>query len=243
MVAPLLIMFPFAFRAGWRKDRFLIFLGIVIGFECFFTIYAKGDWMPGARFLIPVQPLLVLTGIYGFVHVMEKLFDKGMGMPSANVLAGSAIFVGLVFAMAGRTALRGEAGEITSGFASLKGHSLTDHEAVGSWLRGHVGDHATVALSEAGIISTMIPDTKIIDLNGLMNSRIARERRANTAFNVHYVLDLKPDYIVLHTGQVSPLLTSLANNPIFALDRDSLFHSTYRLVQQFPNFEIYSRNQ
>ncbi len=243
LAAPFLIMFPFAFSEKRSKDPFMLFLTLMIGFECFFAIFAKGDWMPGARFLIPVAPLLVLIGITGLANVLNKLSETSAPLLSTKVVVGTALFVGILFAMAGRTTLRGESSGMLPGFVSLKGHSLLSHEQVGTWLASHVQQNSTVALSEAGLVGVMIPNTHILDLNGLMDSHIARARHNNTAFNVHYVLDHKPDFIVLHNDPTSPILESLATDPRAALGKDSLFQVTYSLVEQYPQFEIYARKQ
>lgn len=242
LIAPLLVFFPFAYRSERKKDRFLLFVTIAVGFECFFAIFARGDWMPGARFLIPVEPLLVVIGILGLARLVEKLEGKGAWNPSAEVLVASALFVSITFAMAGRTAFRGEARELISGFSSLKGHSLSGHEQIGAWLESHVGANSSVALSEAGLIGTMIPNTHILDLNGLMDTQIAKSRHSGIPMNVQYVLDHKPDFIVLYHDQVSPILSSLATDPHDALEGSSIFHSQYKMVQEFPQFEIYARN-
>ncbi len=74
-LGPLLILIGFGFlwfRSEWRK---LVLLLSFILSTTIFTIYAGGDWMPAARFLIPVVPLLILIAIRGGVIAVRRVCD------------------------------------------------------------------------------------------------------------------------------------------------------------------------
>ncbi len=241
LIAPLLLIIPFAYTGSRKRDPFIVFLTIAILFQCAFAIGAKGDWMPGARFLISIEPLLVLLGMFGLVTLLESIPHFTVPGFPARAMALIAIVIATTFAMAGRTAFRGESRGLISGFARLKGYSLLGHEQVALWLRPRVNDHTTVALTEAGLISAMLPDTRILDLNGLMNAGIAHERQRGEAVNVESFLSQHPEYVVFHNDVASPILTTLATDPRKALEQDSLFHQAYQLIQKLPNFDIYAR--
>ena len=246
VAAPLLIVMVFAFRPGWRKDQFFVFMMAILATSGFFIIYSSGDWMPGARFLIPIAPMLFIIATMGIERIRENFPDSGSGRQLS--LISYVFIIGLVSfccSFAGRVSLRGESPTLRTGFSEQTGNALPGHTQVAEWLRKNSSGTYSVAAGEAGIIGYMNPNMRLIDLNGLMDRHIASIRKNSAPFDTKYVLDEKPDFVILYG--VSDLATKRVNmgisgNYVGAFMKESRFLSEYSVVQHFLDFDIYKRN-
>lgn len=60
-------------RADDRAAFALLFLGGFAAAQCAFILFSGGDWMSGARFLVPVIPLLAISALFG----LDLMFPGG----------------------------------------------------------------------------------------------------------------------------------------------------------------------
>lgn len=236
-IGALLLFFPFVFfRTESAMRKVLLFgLSFVAGVSLF-TIYSGGDWMPGARFLVPIVPILIFAGVFGIARCVSILTT----VISASVRRAAAVIVCLFLiaqVLSERTLIRGQVSTMHSGFKQIIGHSQLSHYQVALWLHEHATPGSLFAAGEAGIIGYLNPTLKLLDMNGLMDKQIARDMKAGQPFSTAYILDRKPDFILLYGNiEWSYYFSALLNDPRFLAE--------YRLVTQFTQFEewdIYQR--
>ncbi len=242
ITAPLILLILFAFLRNWRSNGMKIYLSIMLATSMIFIIYSSGDWMPGARFLIPVAPFFFLLAVFGFAELHELLMNSGaFRTPSKVFFVLLVLVVSFSCSFSGRIMLRGELPRMPTGFASRPGHATPSHEQVGDWLVQNTHGPITVAAGEAGLIGYMNPQMRLLDLNGLMDKHIARLRKEGKPFDAEYIFSQHPDYIILYGTDVPPSAPS-SGNYLEAITTSPHLHNEYTLVRRFVSFEVYARN-
>jgi len=243
LFTPILPLFFLAVFKGWKRNKLMILALCFMLVEGIFVIYSGGDWMPGARFLIPIVPIVIVAAMIGFSY-LEPLLEKWS--VSSPQFAAAVIGIALAWTFAGRVTIRAEAKPLPTGFSSLTGHHLADHQLAADWLALHAKDSATFACGEAGLIGYVNSGLRILDLNGLIDRHIAQMRKDRKPYDVDYVLNKKPDFILLYG--VGGADDQLKNNQIStdynaALLMSPRFLSAYHFVVHLVNFDIYAVNQ
>jgi arabinofuranosyltransferase len=243
IAAPILFLIPFAFGKEWKKNNFFILINMMLVSAGIFILLSTGDWMPGARFVIPVAPIIFLLGIIGVAQLVNVLQKSGYEISRYSFIV-VVILIVFSWTFAGRVTLRGETRSLITGFLSTPGHSLSYHQQTGEWLKMHSKDSEIFAAGEAGIIGYLNPNLYLVDLNGLMDKHIASLRKQGKPFDPEYLLDKKPRYILLYGESQLAELTGhqLSGNYTSMLGINSRFKLEYHLVSTIGYFNIYERN-
>lgn len=212
-----------------------------IAAAAFFSLYAGGDWMGGFRFFVPTAPLLLLLAVTGLKHLIESsTIQNVLGTVANRPVLGFTFLVifAVSSAFASRTLVRDQTANLDSGFSNRSGHALPDHLRVAAWIKEHYPTKAVVATNEAGMIGYLNPQMQLIDLWGLMDRYLAKRRKKNLPFDAKYVLDQKPDVILLtgawtnrYTPEVMPYYPEFYQQPSF--------RNRYKLVSVIGEFYVY----
>lgn len=183
------LIFLFAFRDGWQKDRkeILFFLFLITPYFFYVTLMG-GDHMPGYRFFVPILPLFYLLIENVLSHISEF---RSRSFASLFVL----LFL-LINCLASYRYVPREKDP-----AALAG------QTVGIYIREHWPPHTIIASNNAGSLP-YFSDRYSIDMLGLTDSVIAH--RKIPQYELHwqfiaghekgdgkYVLSRKPEYIIL----------------------------------------------
>lgn len=236
-VGAYMLALPFAFRKNAAPKAARAAVTVIVLAQLFFTIYSTGDWMPGARFMIPIVPLMLVLAVVGIRSVLVRF--ELLPMLSARPMASFAIVLVIVLAamFGGRTTIRGEVPGIRSGIEVHTGYGLEHHEDVGKWLQVHGHSGESFCTGEAGLIGYMNMGMRLVDLNGLMDAKIAMDRKTGAALDCGYVVRRAPDYVLI---DVSPDAV-FYDNIYMQLRRYPEFVSNYFLVDRIGYTEIYIR--
>ena len=134
-----------------------------------FMVYARGDWMPFGRFMLPVAPLMaacvgtLLARWTSETSRERRIAKRTIALPVTVAIALSAI-----------AAWNVELG------AYIRNEGLnhimrgTDQVAAGQWVAQHIRAGSTVATKRLGGISFAAPDLVFWDLLGLTDREQAR---------------------------------------------------------------------
>jgi hypothetical protein len=212
----------------------------MIGAMALFSIYSGGDWMPGFRFFIPVAPLLVMFGVLG-LSVMLARIDIRPDTASGGKIFLWVTIISLSSVLMQRVLLRGElqmnSDGLTSGFRSVVGFSITDHKELSDWLGAHAHPGDLFATGEAGMIGYLNPSLILLDMNGLIDKKIAQDRKNGRAFDCEYVLHRSPRFVFIDRSaqaiSQNNFYTQLYNYPSFM--------KTYEKAERIGAAEIYKR--
>ena len=177
-------------RAAVSKNVALAICSLAFGTGLAVVLLMGGDVMPGARFVIPLLPVMMLL-IAGLFEVMrERPFMRTLIVIGVGLSVGQ----GLLRAPVQRD------------LAAVVG------VAVGTYMESHWAPHSLVALNTAGAPPYFAPSLQFIDMLGLNDKVIARTRipeftliaqrtmPGHAKGNGAYVLAREPDYII--TGHV-----------------------------------------
>jgi len=190
----LLLLAPFFLILAvgkWNIERTTAILLLLA--QLFFIIVCGGDWMPLARFFVPVLPILFFLWQEGLLDTMDwlKMQDLHYRLRDAvGLLCAGLIILSLVQE---RRATRPIV-------YSVRTHTLfTTHVNIGLLLRDTIPPNSLLAGEEAGIIP-YYSGLRFIDMVGIVDARIAREKGGlHFKHDVNYVLERRPDYILLYT--------------------------------------------
>jgi arabinofuranosyltransferase len=192
----LLFAFIPLLRRQW--ERITWYSVFMLAGTMFFVCMANSDWMPGYRFYMPTYCFFALLVACGVHKVLSAL--------SATSFPGVAPLAAVIFILCGafsrvaadRTHIRSIQLDNIPGFRKVKGHSLCLHEAAADWLHAHEPVRpVVVATGEAGLIGYKNLNMQLVDCNGLMEAHIAKLLKSRQGFSADYVLDRKPDYVIL----------------------------------------------
>ena len=223
-----------------------------------FILYSGGDWMAGYRFFIPVAPAFFLLAARGISALSAKLPSDFIATKNgAWKFAGFIVFLAICSAFAGRILIRGQI-PIDPAWSTRTGHSTPWDYIAGAWLRDHAANKtAVVATNEVGLIGYMNPSMRIIDLGGLSDKHIAQHFKHGQRADADYVLDQKPDYIMLPASGEGALamngeaviMARAKPDPLptlnysIAIAQSDTFSNNYHLEKKFPSLELYGRNK
>ncbi len=188
-----------------------------------YVVYVGGDYLPLARFFVPVLPVLLWLGVEGFRTLVA----------SRAVRAGALAAAVLATLWAERA--RPELLEL-----------YTRHErrwiAIGASLRAALPAGSTLALSPIGAIP-FLSGHRIVDILGVTNEVIhRREPDLSATIKGHHrhdgawVLSQRPDYLLLGNGFVAMDARGRPTPLRFAWERDVL--EDPRLAHDYAPFAL-----
>jgi arabinofuranosyltransferase len=241
LCGPLLLpaVVPF-FQKTWRKE--LVLSAWLWGVSLLFVLFVSGaDWMPGYRFLLPTFGFLAVLAAFGMHEIINALDNQWQ----VRITTWTLVFLLGISVSArvfsDRAHLRGPYVPILTGYKAVTGHSLFEHLHMAEWLADRQKDKPfTVATGEAGIIGYRNMNMKIVDCLGLMDKYIARTRKFRQPFPIEYVLNQKPDYIILDKYEVAHPTIELEGFKAAFLSSPR-FASEYQLVHTFISISIFQR--
>ena len=241
---PLILAIPFASQN--RASSLFKYCQVLVAASLVFMLYSGGDWMAGFRFFIPVAPIFFLAiaaGMSGLINLLN----------TGNILSKAGVSKFLLFilflsfstAFADRILIRGQIQTMGTGFSAQTGHSSPWNFEVGSWIRHHGGKSSLIATGEAGLIAYLNLNMRVIDLSGLADIHIAQNLKLGIAANASYVLDQKPDYIILPSGDAESVILS-DSRPTFsyysAIAQSKDFKKEYHIEKRFMSLDLLARN-
>ncbi|MFN8018570.1 MAG: hypothetical protein U0P45_10645 [Acidimicrobiales bacterium] len=167
--------------AASRSRRTLLPAAAAVVAQATVALVAGGDWMSGARLLVPVVPALVLLQVTGADAVASTLGRRHPGTTAPR--ARAALLAVLVVAAAATAATQPRLPAWHSGWAfddrSLTvagGYDGTYWAAAPALFRcARAGDLA--AYSEMGYVAWALPELRFLDLHGLVTAEVARRSR------------------------------------------------------------------
>lgn len=239
--ALILVFAPLAIFLIKRYRNIIVLTASIVFALTFFMIYSSGDWMPGFRFVVPTIPLLIVLALIGIKAVItssDRIFTYKV---SIAVVIGLSV-IGSMFA--GRTLIRAMAPTLGSAFYMADGHLMPSHKLVAAWLHEHSDSTTLFACGEAGLIGYMNQKLRMIDLNGLMDKHIAHDRKDQKPFDVEYVLDQHPKYILLHGSQLEgrERFDLARSTDYFGMMSNSpRLHNEYQIVYKCTSFDVYGK--
>jgi hypothetical protein len=232
--APLLIL-VLAGMALWRargdrreagglggRARLAVVCGLVVGLQVLFVIAVGGDWMPAARFLVPVLPTLCVLAALAlrpwpfFVRWVAIAFLLAAGFLQAR----------------SEQELRW-----CRWAAKEAGHPLLVQPLIetGEFLRATAPADATFAATEAGVMP-YFSRLRFIDMLGLVDAHIASlPGGLHEKFDAEYILSRGPEFIVLgHTmTPTGPVGTWAPDQEMMASEA---FAARYEIIHRVPRF-------
>jgi len=198
-----------------------------------FIVAVGGDFMPDYRFVMHVLPLVVTVAVIGGSALEEEIAKHGRVIVAALVLIALAWNIGLIEHYNREDSFRKgwhEKQAVWYGLAS-------------SWLLRHTTTSDTIACGDIGYIGYVTGVDRILDTNGLVDPYLASlPGAAGLSSDPHYVLDLKPDYIVV-------IIHYFENNAVIghsAFDREVLttkrFQKEYEKAVEVPGWRSEHRS-
>lgn len=150
-----------------------------------FVIYARSDWMPFGRLLVPVWPLacwLAVRGVGSLARSPGRRALLSVGAMACALVAS--------FAMTGRALRRAEVWELMRGDAMRAG---------GRWLTAHAAVGETVATVRLGGLAYELADRPVWDMAGLTDRDAGRHvaRAGRIAWAGNPVAARRPDWIAV----------------------------------------------
>jgi hypothetical protein len=238
-----LAVIPVVF-ARTNRTRMATYSVLAIAITFVFALYAGGDWMQGYRFFIPVAPFFAVLSVIGLSKIYSTHIEAIDSVKRIFAIVSILAALACASVFFHRSFLRGQMGNIPTGFSVRKGYSMDARDSVVQWLNEHNSTPFTVVSGEAGYMGYFSPNLRLIDMNGLFDKTIARGIKHQDPFNVNYVFERRPEYVLLfgittHSEAVSDMSPASAN--LLTLVKDPRFTPEYKLVKTFPGFEIYSR--
>jgi|GEM_PF-1233818 len=148
------------------------------------------DWMLGWRFVIPYLPLVAVLTVGGWLNLLVKL---------SNIKA-KMVFVIFAACLILLWVMSDKVRKFLYEYIHLQARGYqTGHMALGNWLKGESKKGDTIVLMDIGIVGFICRDQRILDMTGLTDRFIAKSEGTflRKQFDVNYILDQKPEFIVL----------------------------------------------
>jgi len=153
----------------------------VIAAQLVYLLYVGRDVMPGARFLMPIHPLLCAGAALALIASTQRLAPAAgrIAFASIGVVACASLAVLQADALAAHPLrfwlVRDEPRAALIVRSDLRGTWLAGHQAAGEYLREHARPGDWLATTEAGVMPfhSKLPT---LDLLGLNDREIARAR-------------------------------------------------------------------
>ncbi len=160
------------FRRGDGR-RLAPLLAVVLG-QAIFLIVSGGDWMRGARFIVPALPCLVVLMALGAVAFSRsRLLNRrgdGVRVAAAAMLATMCLPVTTSWSPVWKSDGISDTALIDAG----NGEPFSDLWVRSRGLVSCVPDGGTVAFTEAGYFAWSLPEVTVVDMRGLTNEQIAK---------------------------------------------------------------------
>lgn len=180
-----------------RLSRDAAYIIALCGFLLLGIVFEGGDDFGAGRFVVPVLPLLFLSGLAGFAVLLKR---STLGPTQVAMVASIAlILAGLwLLPLSNRPGLSGIREE------------QQERELFGTWLNEHTPEDFTIAAFAVGAISYRASDREFLDLLGLNDVTIAhtdvgtlgRGILGHEKYNLDYVYDeVRPEIIVFADGE------------------------------------------
>jgi hypothetical protein len=230
----LFILVPSALVTAWYWVRLRMrFIGLLLstaGAYLFYVILVGGDWMAGFRFIVPILPIgALIMGCF----VANNPFNRIGEQPSRLYTAFMSCLVVLTI-MSGiymeNLFIRSQLPWLQPWHKHGTLHPSGPYYEVAQWLKQNADNNDVVAIGEAGLIP-YYAETRIIDMFGLIDKHIARQPGLlHIKGDAKYVLERKPDYIVLVALCDTDGNVRYAQPPYQALLGSGEFNNQYRLT-------------
>jgi arabinofuranosyltransferase len=217
---------------------------VLLFFAFFFALYAGADWMPAYRFILPG----VGVGIIACILACQTMWRREEQYLSPNakriILPLVIVIAATAMTFEGRLRTRAQFAYPTPhALSDFRGHALVDHEKVAHWLTAHKDSISTFAAGEAGLLGFLNPQMRLIDLNGLMDTTIARMKRNAGGIDPEYILARNPDCFVLFSESAKPEIVGAASSYSEILLSDATFQQRFEMRQTYGNFAIFMRRK
>ena len=219
----LFVFFAPALKGGVLKKPARSTALLLITSQAFFIVVCGGDWMPLARFVCPVLAPLFFLFQEGLIETIKKLNFRDRDFKIRDAL-------GILLALLILASLVQERRATRPIVYSVATDTLyKPHIALGEWLGENVPRDSLLAGEEAGIIP-YYSGLRFLDLLGIVDQRIAHtEGPMHEKFDVEYVLEKKPDYVLLYT--LNPLESGETLKARISVGQKLL--STERFIDQY----------
>jgi hypothetical protein len=234
-----LLLVPAALPLLSGPRRIPLLLGAVFLCQLAFVLSVGGDWMLGARFLVPVLPAFHLLAAAGLAVLAAPLRAR-LGPRALAALAAVA-----ALSVAGGALT--ERQWLGAGLAAYTERHQRAHIALGRWLRAAAPPGARIALDDCGAVPAL-SGLPAIDLLGLTDPFIARHAPEESALDL--LERRRPELVVIASHQPAPDARGQLRAAAFPIDRllvsHPLFWRLYRhqrtwLAPGDYNLHLYAR--
>jgi hypothetical protein len=224
--------------ANTRLRHDVAYVAALCGSLLLAVVFEGGDFMAFGRFIVPVLPLIFLTGVAGFAKIIRRTITQ----PLPALLA-----VSLALSLTGFSLINES--------PALLGERLIqrDIRALSPWLRENTPAEFTLASVAVGRLG-YYSERDIVDLAGVNDTTIAHTDVADfgTGFPGHerhnedYVLtQAQPDIIFISLGAGAPRSVEDARlmetvRPLDALLKDPRLWEDYQIAWLFHDGRWYS---
>lgn len=176
-------------RQQWREVGLLA--GLVLLF-CSYMVVVGGDWIPGARFAVPIIPLLAILVVWGLVGLAHRCQKSGS--------LAFVILLALLVVLAVRLPRESSFDHTTAIWT--QNYAVRRYREVGRWINQHTPPETWVATGVAGAIP-YYAERPTIDALGLTDLHIAHlpstdlgtGRPGHEKSDPGYVLERRPELI------------------------------------------------
>jgi len=211
------VMLPL-FQSGYT-ERLVLLAGGAAGLQLVFAVAVGGDWMPAARFFVPLMPMLAL---------MAAAQLRRWPFFVRWVLIGFFLVAGVI------EAKRDGMLNWCRWAAKAQGDRLLVAPLIeaGQWLKENADADDEFAATEAGVMP-YYSELRFIDMLGLVDEHIAGlPGGLHQKFDADYVMERQPEFIVLQYT-----LQDGGREPTWAPDRQISEHpdfpAEYTPVKEF----------
>lgn len=238
----LLLVFLLPFIPGRRVGGAVAFVGLCVAGQAAFVVYVGGDWMPGARFLVPAMPAVALLVPVVIGQIARR--RKQAGHQPLGALARTLLLLAATMLCLGHLYNAKQVRHDPSGFTVYDGarYFKHDHFAVAQWLAKNGRSTDLVALGEAGLIP-YLTGMPALDLFGLMDPYLARlPGLRHKKFDPNYVFEKRPRFVVL--GGCKMWNDAITSDFQYArvLLKDPRLEARYERVLTHHTFLVYRAN-
>lgn len=179
----------------WRRTRApasLLLIGcFTLVFSCYIVVVG-GDWMPGARFCIPLIPLLAILWTWGLAGLAER--TRSLSLPAYALAA--ALIAAIAYQLPNDSSYRPNTD------VWHENDLVARQREVGRWIKAHTPAETTVVVAAAGALP-YYADRPAIDALGLNDLHIAHLPSQNLGngkpghekSDPAYVLNRRPELI------------------------------------------------
>lgn len=243
LLGPMFILLPVSLISKRPlTDPYWLFLGLTV-VNAVFGVYAGTDWMPGFRLLLPMLPMMIIVCLFNIDLILTNThFSAEKINYRPIVIISTVLFIAAGVLGVSRTMIRGQAPFLVSGFNSVTGFVKTEHLTVAKWIKNNTKPGDLVAIGEAGLIGYLNPEMRLLDVHGLMDKKIAQDRKHRRPFDVDYIFLRAPDYFILHKDLSKSWEAIIGHVDVYeAIHNDPRFDEWYEIKATFKNFVIYQR--